>query len=152
MEVIFNEFNEVGVSRLGVCNLPGRLIRTDFGHLCTKPVACVGPVDARWKVFLGRALPPSASLFYPLSFLSCTPDGSLGFGRGYHLGGRVSNRETCTLRDRDERDDFQRKKQFCSLFAGSSRRHMSPAYNVVGTPMLSQKVSEIGRASCRERV
>ena len=72
MEVIFNELSDIGVSCLGVDNLPGRLVETDFGHFSTKPSAGGGPVDARRKVFLGYAFPPPLILVHSLPLPLCT--------------------------------------------------------------------------------
>ena len=75
MEVFFKKFYRSGVSRLGGYNLPGRLIKTDFGHFGTKSVAGVRPTNARRKVFLGDAFPLPLSLIrlLPLPFRTYGP-------------------------------------------------------------------------------
>ena len=97
VEVFFDEFSCSGVSRLGVCNPPGRLIEAKFGHLGTKSGAGVGPVDVGRKVLLGEAFLLPLAHVYRLPFPLCAPYGPLRSDRRCNLGGKVGARDTSAL-------------------------------------------------------
>ena len=83
-EVFFYEFYDFGVSRLGVNNLPGRLVEADSCCFIAKPFAGVVPVDSL-QVGGVSPLPLALVLFLYLSLRTfCRPMWS---GGGSRLGG-----------------------------------------------------------------
>ena len=106
MEVFFDEFSTSGVSRLGVYNLPSRLIEANFGHLGTKSGASVGPVDVGWKGLLGDMFPFPLAHVRRLSLPLCTSYGPLRSDRRCSLGGKANVRNTDALRVVISRADF----------------------------------------------
>ena len=142
MEVFFNKVCQTGVSRLGGYNLPGRLIEADFGHLGTKPVASVGPVDARRKGFPGEAFPLPLSLVSLLPLSLCAFCGPSGPSRGCDLGGKDGVWDTNALRDRDQRDGLRGSERADLPSAGLNPRRGLVVYTTVAVATLSRKVSD----------
>ena len=100
MEVICNEFGNLGVGRLGVWDLPGRFMKVDFGHFGAKSAIGGGPIDAHRKVFSRDAL-------LPLLTLACHPflrilHGPLGASRRCYLDGRAGALDTIALQDHNQ--------------------------------------------------
>ena len=86
MEVIFDELDHFGVGPLGIRDLPGRFIKTDFSHPCPKPAISDGPIDAWRKVFPRDALPPPLALVCPFLLFLRILRGLLGSSRRCYLG------------------------------------------------------------------
>ena len=121
------------------------MIEADFGHLGTKSIAGIGPVDTRRKVFLGDAflLPLALVRFLPLPLY--TSHGPFRSGRWCNLGGKVNVRDTSALQGRDQRGGLEGNERVDLPFVGLSPRYSPVAYMMVGVATLLRMVSNSHR-------